>query len=107
MRFHIRTPNEGALKQIVQLLAKHRFKDAELLLRLVTVPQATWLTGGDPADVTKQVREVLLRGEAPAPDSRLRPVQHPGPRLQRLLLWRRADDSGVHHVDQRDHRRDR
>src|SRR5690242_4802228 len=61
MRFHIKTPNENALKQIVQLLAKRQFKDAELLLRLVTVPQATWLTGGEPAAVAKQVREVLLQ----------------------------------------------
>jgi endoglucanase len=63
MRFHIKTPNEGSLKQIVQLLAKGRFKDAELLLRLVTVPQAVWLTGGEAAAVRKQVREVLLQAK--------------------------------------------
>jgi endoglucanase len=63
MRFHIKTPNEDSLKQIVQLLAKRKFKDAELLLRLVTVPQATWLTGGEAAAVTQQVREVLLQAK--------------------------------------------
>jgi endoglucanase len=60
MRFHIKKPNEGALKQIVQALLRGKFRDAELLLRLVTVPQATWLTGGEPAAVAKQVRDVLL-----------------------------------------------
>jgi endoglucanase len=63
MRFHIKTPNENALKQIVQLLAKRKFKDAELLLRLVTVPQATWLTGGEAAAVAKQVRELLRQAK--------------------------------------------
>jgi endoglucanase len=63
MRFHVKKPNEDALKQIVQLLAKRRFKEAELLLRLVTVPQATWLTGGEAAAVAKQVREVLLQAK--------------------------------------------
>jgi endoglucanase len=63
IRFHIKAPNEGAVKQIVQLLAKRRFKDAELLLRLVTVPQATWVTGGDAAAVTKQLNAVLLQAK--------------------------------------------
>jgi hypothetical protein len=59
MRFHIKTPNEGALRQIVQLILRGKFRDAEALVRLVTVPQATWLTGGEPAAVAKQVRDVL------------------------------------------------
>jgi endoglucanase len=63
MRFHIRTPDDAALKQIIQLLAHRKFKDAELLLRLVTVPQATWLTGGDSAAVAKDVRQVLLQAK--------------------------------------------
>jgi endoglucanase len=63
MRFHIRTPDDAAIRQILQLLVRRQFRDAELLVRLETVPQAVWLTGGTPTEVAQVVRRTLAQAE--------------------------------------------
>jgi endoglucanase len=63
MRFLIRQPDDAAIEQIWKLLLRGQYRDAELLVRLETVPQAVWLTGGTPAEITQQVRRTLLQAK--------------------------------------------
>jgi endoglucanase len=60
-RFYVPPADRGALTQITSLVHQGELRDAGLLLREVTTPQAVWFTGGTPAEVRKQVRETLFR----------------------------------------------
>ena len=62
-RFFIRTPDRAAIQQIVQLLVHRQYRNAELVVKLETVPQAVWLSGGAPADVAHLVGKTLLEAE--------------------------------------------
>src|SRR5690606_35717990 len=62
-RFMIRTPGDAAVHQVVRLIARRQFRDAERLVKLLTVPQAIWLTGGTPAEVAEVVRKTLLQAK--------------------------------------------
>jgi endoglucanase len=64
MRFFVPEPNAGALQQIRQLLQQHERADAQLLLRMVTTPQAVWFTGGTPDQVRDQARDTMRRAAA-------------------------------------------
>jgi endoglucanase len=60
-RLFIRTPDPGALQQGLSLLRHGDAKDAALLARMEATPQAVWLTGGTPAQVTSQVHQTLVK----------------------------------------------
>ena len=62
-RFFIRTPDRAAIRQIEQLLIHRQYKSAELLIKLETVPQAVWLSGGSPKEVAQLVQKTLLQAE--------------------------------------------
>lgn len=63
VRFHVRTPNPAAIQQIHQLLRQRQYKSAELLVKLVLVPQATWLAGGSPEEVAQLTQQTLLQAK--------------------------------------------
>jgi endoglucanase len=77
-RFYIRPPDSAALQQVLRLATHRDFLDAELLVRLLTIPQAVWLTGGSPADVAKQVRKTLQDAERQRAIAVLVPYNIPG-----------------------------
>ena len=60
-RLLIRTPDPGAVQQGLGLLKHGDAKDAALLARMEATPQAVWLTGGTPAQVTSQVHQTLVK----------------------------------------------
>ena len=62
-RFHVRTPNPAAIQQIYQLIRQRQYKNAELLTKLVLVPQATWLVGGSPQEVAQLTKETLVQAK--------------------------------------------
>ncbi|HKS98913.1 MAG TPA: glycoside hydrolase family 6 protein [Rugosimonospora sp.] len=68
-RFYTPPPNPGALTQIASLARAHQFRDAALLSRMVTTPQAAWFTSGTPDEVRAGVRRTVTdaarRGTVP------------------------------------------
>jgi len=60
-RFFVPPPNSGALTQIGQLVKAGDFKDAALLTRMITTPQAVWFTSGTPAQVRQQVHTTIVQ----------------------------------------------
>jgi len=58
-RFFIPPPSAGAVTQIKQLLRDGDWRDAALLARMATTPQAVWFTSGTPADVQKQAHDTI------------------------------------------------
>ncbi|MDB1086604.1 glycoside hydrolase family 6 protein [Streptomyces sp. ACA25] len=58
-RLHIPPANPGALQQIASLVKAGQWKDAALITRMVTTPQAVWLTGQEGHDVRKDARRVV------------------------------------------------
>lgn len=60
-RLYTPPPNPGALKQISGLLRKGKIRDAALLTKMISTPQAVWFTGGTPAEVRASVRETVTR----------------------------------------------
>ncbi|MGC4089070.1 MAG: glycoside hydrolase family 6 protein [Polyangiaceae bacterium] len=58
-RFYTPPPRTEALAQIAGLLREHRPADASRLKAMLAVPHATWLVGGTPAEVKKQVRKTV------------------------------------------------
>ncbi len=43
-RFYIPPPNHDALRQIAQLIARHKKADARLITEMIATPQAVWFT---------------------------------------------------------------
>jgi endoglucanase len=62
--FFTPVPDQGALRQIVDLGRAHRFRDAELIAREVATPQAAWFTDGDAAQVRRDVRRTTTLAAA-------------------------------------------
>ena len=62
-RFLIRTPDGAAIRQIEQLLIHRQYASAGLLVKLETVPQAVWLSGGAPKEVAQVVEKTLLQAK--------------------------------------------
>ena len=60
-RFFVPPPNSGALTQIGQLVKAGDFKDAALLTKMITTPQAVWFTSGTPAQVQQQVHKTIVQ----------------------------------------------
>lgn len=60
-RLFVPPPAQGAVGQVAQLLRNHDVRDAVLLSRLISTPQAVWFTGGTPAQVRRQVRTTMVQ----------------------------------------------
>jgi endoglucanase len=58
-RFFIPQPPSGAVQQAESLLKQGKLKDALLIVAMETVPQAVWLTGGTPSEVSTTVASTL------------------------------------------------
>jgi endoglucanase len=58
-RFAVRTPDDGAVRQIGELVATRHLRDAATLAKLETIPQAVWLDGGSPTDVHKTTEQAI------------------------------------------------
>ena len=58
-RFFVPPPASGAVAQAAQLAGSGDLKDAALLARMVTTPQAVWFNSGTPAQVEKQARTTM------------------------------------------------
>jgi endoglucanase len=60
-RFYTPPPNEGAVKQIVQLARSGQYDLAKKIGQMVTTPQAVWKTSGAGAELTRSVRTDVRR----------------------------------------------
>ena len=58
-RFFVPAPPNGAVQQVESLLKKGQLKNALLITVMETVPQAVWLTGGTPSQVSATVTSTL------------------------------------------------
>ncbi|GAB3116314.1 hypothetical protein GCM10027160_25080 [Streptomyces calidiresistens] len=58
-RFHVPPPNPGALTQIKDLVRAGKLRDADLIRRMITTPQAVWLTGQEGHDVRADARRTV------------------------------------------------
>lgn len=58
-RFFVPPPPNGAVQQVESLLKQHQLKNALLIAVMETVPQAVWLAGGTPAQVSATVTSTL------------------------------------------------
>jgi endoglucanase len=58
-RFFVPPPDQGAIQQSIALLRSGDRKDAALIAKMATTPQAVWVTGGTPAQVRRQVRATV------------------------------------------------
>ncbi|GHJ06924.1 MULTISPECIES: glycoside hydrolase family 6 protein [Micromonospora] len=58
-RFYTPPPPPAAISQIADLARSGHGRDALLLTRMVTTPQAVWFTGGTPAQVRSKVRQTV------------------------------------------------
>ena len=56
--------DSGATQQIWNLYRSGNPADARLIQKMVTTPQAVWITSGTPKDVTKQVRATMRAAKA-------------------------------------------
>jgi endoglucanase len=63
-RFSVPFPDRGALRQAVDLLRHHHLKDAALIAKMVTTPQAVWITKGTPSEARQQVRNAVVLADA-------------------------------------------
>ena len=59
-RLFVPPPADGSVAQIAQLAKSGDLKDAALLTAMEVTPSAVWLTGGTPAQVSKQIHTTLL-----------------------------------------------
>ncbi|HEY1616196.1 MAG TPA: glycoside hydrolase family 6 protein [Streptosporangiaceae bacterium] len=59
-RLYVPPPAAGAPQQIAQLLRGGDVRDAALITEMEATPQAVWLDGGTPAQVTRQVRQTMI-----------------------------------------------
>ncbi|MFI6740651.1 glycoside hydrolase family 6 protein [Nonomuraea sp. NPDC050451] len=62
VRFYVQ-PDTDAARQARTWSAQGRTADAALMRALSQVPQAMWLVGGSPADVSRTVREAVAQAE--------------------------------------------
>jgi endoglucanase len=58
-RFFVPAPPNGAVQQVESLLKQGQLKNALLITVMETVPQAVWLTGGTPSQVSATVTSTL------------------------------------------------
>jgi endoglucanase len=58
-RFFVPVPPNGAVQQVETLLRQRQLRNALLITRMETVPQAVWLTSGTPSQVSATVATTL------------------------------------------------
>lgn len=58
-RFFVPVPPNGAVQQVENLLRQRQLRNALLITRMETVPQAVWLTSGTPSQVSATVATTL------------------------------------------------
>jgi endoglucanase len=59
-RLYVPPPDRGAIRQIASLVRAGEFRDAKLIGKMITTPQAVWFTGGTPSEVRRDVRRTML-----------------------------------------------
>ena len=59
--FYTPRPDHGAVTQIAELTAAGRHREAAGLRAMIRTPQAVWVTGGSPAQVTRTVNAEVRR----------------------------------------------
>ena len=59
--FYVPKPNVGATEQIAELIASHNTADANLIRRMIKMPQAVWFTQGTPDSVKQKVMKTMER----------------------------------------------
>ncbi|MGA7928010.1 MAG: glycoside hydrolase family 6 protein, partial [Candidatus Sulfotelmatobacter sp.] len=62
-RFFIPQAPSGAVQQVQGLFKQGQFKDALLIIAMEGVPQAVWLTGGTPSEVSASVASTLMEAK--------------------------------------------
>ena len=60
-QFYIPKPNHGALEQISDLTSSGHKADANLIKKMIGIPQAVWFTSGTPKTVQQDVRSTVQR----------------------------------------------
>jgi endoglucanase len=60
-QFYVPKPNAGATQQIASLIANHNTADANLIRRMIKMPQAVWFTQGTPDSVKQDVMKTMER----------------------------------------------
>jgi endoglucanase len=58
-KFFVPQPDNGAVKQVVNLFFNNQAADAKAVLRMITTPQAVWFTSGTPQDIEHNVRKLV------------------------------------------------
>jgi endoglucanase len=60
-QFYVPKPNSGATVQIAELISTHNTADANLIRRMIKMPQAVWFTQGTPDSVKQSVMKTMER----------------------------------------------
>ncbi len=63
-RFFVPKPDQGAIKQIADLMKSHDKADAKLIAKMIMTPQAVWFNGGTPDEVRKDVKKTIKQAMA-------------------------------------------
>ena len=63
-RFLVPPPNSAAVRQGIDLLRQGRLADAARLAKMVTTPQAVWVTKGTPQEARRAVEKAVARATA-------------------------------------------
>jgi endoglucanase len=58
-RFYVPPPNPDGVRQVADLVHAGRLRDAALVGRMITTPQAVWFDEGTPAQVRRSARAVV------------------------------------------------
>src|SRR5574341_1785271 len=58
-RFLVPAPNQGAVQQTIDLLRHGQLADAARIAKMVTTPQAVWVTKGTPKDARRAVEKAI------------------------------------------------
>lgn len=54
-------PNHDAIKQMVELVRHGEWRNAALIWKMATTPQAVWIESGTPSDAKKEVRKIVRK----------------------------------------------
>lgn len=58
-KFLVPVPDPGAVRQGIDLLRHGKLRDAALIAKMVTTPQAVWVTKGTPSEARKKVQQAV------------------------------------------------
>ena len=62
-RQYVPPPDPDGVRQVAQLARRHQLRDAALVAREITTPQAVWFTKGTPREVERAVRTTMRRAK--------------------------------------------